>query len=188
LGAPRAKDVHFGHVSPWRRAASADPELLLQHSWGLDYGQAGKEFYLVALDKQQPQRLDGLFWSQSPGAFAALSLTLCCRHGASPSLRPLLCARLEPLGFPQQTESPEEPGGLSDPTSICKGRRFKGAHGEERASGASQPRDSREPGLSTPCREHGFPDDSSVATNYSRDCPVAFLCVSPVPGEDQDTR
>lgn len=58
---------------------------------------------------------------QSPGAFAALSLTLCCRHGASPSLRPLLCARLEPLGFPQQTESPEEPGGLSDPTSICKG-------------------------------------------------------------------
>lgn len=29
--------------------------------------------------------------------------------------------RLEPLGFPQQTEFPEEPGGVSDPTSICKG-------------------------------------------------------------------
>ncbi|OPJ74184.1 hypothetical protein AV530_013544 [Patagioenas fasciata monilis] len=67
---------------------------------------------------------------------------------------------------------------------LVPGRRFIGAHGEERASGTSQPRDGGEPGLSTPWREHGFPGDSSVPTNDSRDCPVALLRVPPVPGED----
>lgn len=36
-------------------------------SWDLDSGQSGKGCYLVrvALDKQQPQRLDGLSWSKA---------------------------------------------------------------------------------------------------------------------------